>query len=331
MKKTLLAAVALAASMMLLPMAAYTEEPAQEGVGTAVSQEAAPQPEQAAPPSEEAAPQPEQATQAATTNKPAAADFTPVPDDAVLATVNGQEITGAIFDKVLKQVPQSAGTPDIKKQLLDKIIDLELVAQAAKKAGVDKEPDFKIGMAMYEKQQLFAIYLNREIVDKVKVDPADVKKYYEVHSSDYATGEQVKASHILVDTEEKAKEIKKKLDEGADFAELAKADSSCPSASRGGDLGYFTKETMVPEFAKAAFALKVGEISEPVKTQFGWHIIKVTDRKPAGTKPFDEVKGEIEQKLLGERQQAAYEELLAKLRKDADIKVNSDKLGEAGQ
>jgi len=320
MNKTMLAVIALAASMMLQPITAYAGETVQEDSGAAVAQEAEPQ-------------QTENDTQAVTQEAApqtgtVAADTTPIPEDAVVATVNGEDIKGAILDKVMKQVPSMPGAANVKKELLDKIIDLELVAQAAKKAGIDKESEFKVGMDMYEKQQLFAIYLNREIVDKVKLDPEEVKKYYDIHASDYASGEQVKASHILVDTEEKALEIKKQLDEGADFAELAKSESSCPSASRGGDLGYFTRDTMVPEFANAAFALKVGEISEPVKTQFGWHIIKVTDKKAAGTKSFDEVKGEIEQKLLSERQQKAYDDLLVELRKNADIKINEDALGQ---
>ncbi len=248
--------------------------------------------------------------------------------DAVVATVNGTEIKAGLLNKVLKQVPAIPGATNMKKEILDKLIDLELIAQAAEKEGLDKDPDFVAGLDMYKKQQLFAIYLSKAIVGTVKAEPEELQKYYDENKSQFETGEQVRASHILVDSEEKAIEIKKKLDGGADFAELAKSDSTCPSSSRGGDLGYFGKGSMVPEFEQAAFALKVDEVSEPVKTQFGWHIIKLTGRNEAGVKSFEDAKPEIEKKVLEKKQQKAYEDLLANLRKEASITVNITEMEE---
>jgi len=257
------------------------------------------------------------------------ADTQAAPSNNVVATVNGADITNDLLDKVMEQVPATQGAPagkDMKREVLEKIIDLELVAQAAVKDGMDKDPDFVTGLEMFKKQQLFAIYLNKEVVQKIKVTPEEVKAYYDKNQDQYKTGEEATASHILVDSEEKAAAIKKRIDGGEDFAEIAKAESSCPSASRGGDLGSFGKGTMVPEFEQAAFALKAGEVSGPVKTQFGYHIIKITGQKAAGVQPLDDVKDKIEKTLLQENQQKAYEDLLAKMRGEAKINVNETAL-----
>lgn len=260
------------------------------------------------------------------------ADTQAAPSNDVVATVNGTDITNGLLDKVMEQVPATQGAPaskDMKREVLEKIIDLELVAQAAVKDGMDKDPDFVTGLEMFKKQQLFAIYLNKEVVQKIKVTPEEVTAYYDKNQDQYKTGEEVTASHILVDSEEKAAAVKKRIDGGEDFAEVAKAESSCPSASRGGDLGSFGKGTMVPEFEQAAFALKVGEVSGPVKTQFGYHIIKITGQKAAGVQPLDGVKDKIEKTLLQENQQKAYEDLLAKMRGEAKINVNEAALAPA--
>jgi peptidyl-prolyl cis-trans isomerase C len=246
-------------------------------------------------------------------------------DKDTVATVNGQAIPAQLLDKVMTQVNSDSGqpvTPDMKKQVLDKLVEIELVSQEAKKEGLEKDPDFVFGMEMIKKQQLYTALVKKAILDKVKVSPEEVAKNYEDNKDKYKAEEEIKASHILVDTEEEAKKIKERLDKGEDFAEVAKASSKCPSASRGGDLGFFGKGRMVPEFEKAAYALKEGEVSAPVKTQFGWHIIKVTGRHEAKQKPLDEVKAEVEQKLLQDSQKKAYDELMARLKKEGDVKIN---------
>jgi len=244
----------------------------------------------------------------------------------VVATVNGKKITADLLDKVMQQAP--AGTPvtdpAAKRGVLEKLIEVEVVAQEAEKEGLADTDEFKLNMEMLKKQQLYVSLMKKDIIDAVKVTPEEVKAAYEKDKAKYATSEEIQASHILVDTEDEAKKIKEQLDKGADFATLAKEKSKCPSAPRGGDLGSFGRGRMVPEFEKAAFALKVGEISAPVKTQFGWHIIKVTGTKPAKTKEFDEVKAEIEQKLLQEKQKKAYDDLMASLKAKADVKVNEE-------
>lgn len=246
-----------------------------------------------------------------------------LPADTV-AEVNGAKITKDLLDKVMQQAP--AGTqsddPKVRRQVLDKLIEVEMVAQEAQKEGLDKDPDFVMSLDMMRKQQLYVALVRKKVLDAVKVTPEEVKAYYDANKDQFVSGEEVHASHILVDTEAEAKAIKAQLDKGADFAKLAKDKSKCPSASRGGDLGYFGKGKMVPEFEKAAFALKVGQISGPVKTQFGWHIIKVLDKKDSKVKSLDEVKAEIEQKLLQEKQKKAYDDLLASLKSKMDVKIN---------
>jgi peptidyl-prolyl cis-trans isomerase C len=142
-----------------------------------------------------------------------------------------------------------------------------------------------------------------------------MKKVYDDASKQIAGEEEVHARHILVPTEEEAKKVKAELDKGADFAELAKKESKDPGASDGGDLGFFTKDQMVPEFSKVAFALKPGQISDPVKTQFGWHIIKVEEKRTRKPPSFDQVKGQIETYV----QRKAQADYVAKLRAGAKI------------
>ncbi len=249
--------------------------------------------------------------------------------DQAVATVNGHKITLDFFNKVLGQAPVQAGqemTPVVKRQVLDKLVEFELAAQAAEKEGLDKTQEFIDTVEFARKQQLYAALIRTKILDKVKVTPEDVSAYYDTHKDEFKAEEEVKASHILVDTEDEAKKIKERLDKGEDFAEVAKASSKCPSASRGGDLGFFGKGRMVPEFEKAAFALKVGEVTGPVKTQFGWHIIKVTERKDARIKSKDEVKQEIEQKLLQDKQKKAYDDMMVKYRAGAEVVINETAL-----
>jgi peptidyl-prolyl cis-trans isomerase C len=262
----------------------------------------------------------------APTEKPAAK---PLPADTV-ATVNGEKISTDTLDLILQQASQGQPvSPDARKAIVEKLIEMDLFAQAAEKAGVQDDSEYKQAMDMmhkqeelFKKQALATAYLQKKAFEQVKVTPEEVKNYYDQNKDQFKTGEQVKASHILVKTEAEAKAIKARLDKGESFEALAKAKSTCPSASRGGDLGWFGKGVMDPDFEKAAFALKDGEVSGPVKTKFGWHIIKLTGKKAETVKPLDEVSAQIEQKLLQDKQKTAYDDTLAKLRKEADIKIN---------
>ena len=132
----------------------------------------------------------------------------------------------------------------------------------------------------------------------------------------------MRASHILVDNEIEAKRIYNEINEGMSFEEAAKKYSNCPSKSNGGDLGYFTRGRMVPEFENAAFGLEIGKVSSPVKSQFGYHLIKVTDKKPAEQKSFDESKNQIANMLLANKQQEVFYKKLEELKDKYEVKVN---------
>jgi len=165
------------------------------------------------------------------------------------------------------------------------------------------------------------------------VTEEDARTFYTKNPDKFARGESLKASHILIGVDakasadekkkasEKAEKLRKDLAGGADFAALAKENSTCPSSQQGGDLGYFSKGQMVPAFEKTAFSLKPGEISDIVETQFGYHIIKVAEKKPAETVPFKEAQSRIEEFLKGQKLNAAVGEYLSEARKTAKIEI----------
>ena len=180
---------------------------------------------------------------------------------------------------------------------------------------------------------LISRFVDTEFVSKVVVPEAEVRAFYDQNPDKFKREETVKASHILIGTDsktsvddkkkarEKAEKLRKELAGGADFATLAKGNSTCPSSQQGGDLGFFGKGQMVPAFENAAFALKPGEISDVVETQFGYHIIKVTEKKAAATTDFKDVKAKIEEFLKGQKVNDAIQKYLAEARKTAKIEI----------
>src|ERR1700753_4113717 len=193
------------------------------------------------------------------------------------------------------------------------LIDMKIVAKAAEDKKIENNDDFKKRLAFARNRLLMDNLLAQE--GKAALTDEAMKKVYD-DAAKQITGEQeVHARHILVETEDEAKAIKAELDKGADFAELAKKKSKDPGASDGGDLGFFTKDQMVPEFSTVAFALEPGKISDPVKSQFGWHIIKREKKRNRKPPEFDQVKVQIEA-YVTRKAQADY---VAKLRESAKI------------
>jgi peptidyl-prolyl cis-trans isomerase C len=234
----------------------------------------------------------------------------------VLAKVNGKEIT----DEDLKIVAEDLG-PNLPPQLqgkareaylLDYLIDGELIAQKALADKLDQEPEFPKKLA-YIREKLLMESVLRKLSKEAATDAA-MKKTYDDVAKEQKPETEVHARHILVATEDDAQAALKRVKGGEDFAKVAKELSKDPG-SEGGDLGWFTKDRMVPEFADAAFKLEPGQISEPVKSQFGWHIIKVEGKREKTFPPFDDVKDQVARYVV----QKAEEEMIAKLRKDATI------------
>ncbi|SHG28584.1 peptidylprolyl isomerase [Bradyrhizobium erythrophlei] len=239
-------------------------------------------------------------------------------DDAnpVLAKVNGSEIRQSDVTLAEEELGPSLAQmdPSTKKDnVLSFLIDMKIVAKAAEDKKIENNEDFKKRLAFTRNRLLMDSLLASE--GKAATTDDAMKKVYEDASKQISGEQEVHARHILVETEDEAKAVEDELKKGADFAELAKKKSKDPGASDGGDLGFFTKDQMVPEFSAVAFSLEPGKISDPVKSQFGWHVIKVEEKRNRKAPDFDQVKGQIET-YVTRKAQADY---VAKLREGAKV------------
>ena len=236
------------------------------------------------------------------------------PATTVVATVDGAPIYLSEILAQIQQLPQQyqqAPMEQIYPPMLDRAIDSRLIARAAREAGIQDRDDVKARVTQAESDIISEVYLTGKVKESLDED-ALRKRYEETIKGDADAGEEVKARHILVASEEDAKAIIEDLKKGAEFAKLAAEKSTGPSGSSGGDLGYFTADAMVPAFSKAAFALKPGDFTEtPVQTQFGWHIIKVEDRRAVQPPSFEQVQPQLTQDMTREVLTKAVEELRA--------------------
>jgi peptidyl-prolyl cis-trans isomerase C len=234
----------------------------------------------------------------------------------VLAKVNGSEIRQSDVALAEEELGPSLAQMDPaskKENVLAFLIDMKIVAKAAEAKKIEDRDDFKARLAFTRNRLLMDSLLSVE--GKAATTDEAMKKVYDDASKQIAGEQEVHARHILVETEDEAKAIEDELKKGADFAELAKKKSKDPGASDGGDLGFFTKDQMVPEFSNVAFSLEPGKISDPVKSQFGWHIIKVEEKRNRKAPDFEQVKAQIET-YVTRKAQADY---VAKLRETAKV------------
>lgn len=209
------------------------------------------------------------------------------------------------------------------------MIKEELLYKEAKKQGLEKDKDYQTKLEEFNKMNLITTLLKKEIEEKTKIEDKEIKEFYDKHSEEFKVGSGVKASHILVETEAEAQNILKRLQKGESFAKLAKELSKDhASAKNGGDLGFFGRGSMVPEFEKVAFSLKAGETSQPVKTQFGYHIIKVTEKKDGDARGFEEVKKEIQKQLTIDKQRSLFDTYIKTLEDKNTVTIHEDKLKE---
>ena len=264
----------------------------------------------------------------------------------ILAQVGSYKLTLEEFETQIQSLPPQLQmallrNPQLKEQFLDRWVDITLIAQEARDKKLDQDPEIQSKIEDIMNAVLAQEFLQREIEGKAKITDDEIETYYKGHVEEFTNPESAKARHILLkvpegadekaweETESKAKDIKKKLENGEDFAELAKKYSDDPgSKNKGGDLGFFTKGRMVPEFESAAFSLKPGEVSDPVKTNFGYHIIEVQEKKAASTKTLAEVQAQIRQTLQKEKQQQLQDALIEKLKTKYPVKVNKDLIAE---
>ena len=245
-------------------------------------------------------------------------------EDTVVATVNGQSITEADLALAESELdPQfDQLTPKQRRAAaVSALIEIKLAAAASENAGVADDAEFQRRMAFLRERALHSEFVKNEIASTV-TDEA-VRARYDKEIAGAPVSNEVRASHILVKTEEEAADIIKQLDEGASFVELAKEKSSDGSAQNGGDLGFFGPGRMVPEFEKAAFALEVGaHTAVPVQSQFGYHVIKVTDKRPQQPPAFEQVQSQVRSLLLRER----YFSEIGELRKAATVEISDPDL-----
>ena len=239
------------------------------------------------------------------------------PQGGVLAQVNGKPITDEDVERfILALGPQGQAyrTPQGRAAVLEQLIAQRLFLLDAQRNLMEREPEFKEQLAAV-KEQLLMEYAIAKTVQNVKLSDADVRKYYDDNASEFEGQPTVNASHILVDSEEKANDILAKINAGErTFEDAAAQFSSCPSKAKGGNLGDFGRGQMVPEFDTACFEMQVGELRGPVKTQFGYHLIKLNAQNEAQPITFEEIHDQLYAKLYQEKQQAAYQSKINQLK-----------------
>ncbi len=239
------------------------------------------------------------------------------PSSPVLAQVNGKPITAEDVDRFIAAMGrngQAYNNPQGRSAVLEQLIAQRLFLLDAQRNLFEREQAFKDQLAAV-KEQLLMEYAITKCVQGVRVTEEEVKAFYEEHKDELDAGETVNASHILVDTEERANEILAAIQAGdITFEDAAKAHSSCPSSAEGGSLGDFGRGQMVPEFDTACFEMEIGEIRGPVKTQFGYHIIRLNGKKNAETIPYSDIRSQLYQQVTQEKQQAAYQSKINQLK-----------------
>ncbi|WP_332711796.1 peptidylprolyl isomerase [Pelagibacterium mangrovi] len=280
-----------AASLAAAPVLAQTpEEPAPAAEEQAPAAAETPAPAEAAP---EAAPAPE-----------------PVDPATVLATVGDEEITEGdlmLAAEELQAELQSVPADQRRAFLLTVMIDMKLMADAAREDGLADTEEFARRLAYLEEQALRREFFNQIVENEVTEEA--IQAAYDELAAQFTPEPEVRARHILVETEEEANTIRAEIEGGRDFADAAGEYGTDGTASNGGDLGFFSTGMMVPEFEQAAFALEEGELSQPVQSQFGWHLIQLEERRVSEAPPLEQVRQQVAQQVLYQRYEAAIDEI----------------------
>ncbi|MGH6906416.1 MAG: peptidylprolyl isomerase [Aestuariivirga sp.] len=256
-----------------------------------------------------------------------------VKDDKTVAIVNGHEIKVSevqmATDDIIGQLPDLP--PKLRYPfVVEYLVERHLLAQLAVKEGIGDTEEYKRRLALYQAKALRDAYFFQKL--RPEVTEEQIKAAYDAEAAKVAQTERIRARHILVGSEKEAKDILGRLAKSEKFEDLAKKYSLDGSKDYGGDLGYFTAPEMVPEFSKAAFALKAGETSKPVKTDFGWHVIRLEDRKMGAAQPYDQVKAAIRNVLLRKKVQEVMEGVRASSKVeivDEDLKKYADEAAKA--
>ncbi|ATD54043.1 peptidylprolyl isomerase [Clostridium chauvoei] len=237
--------------------------------------------------------------------------------DKILATVAGKDIKTSDLQKLVMRYPEEKRgyfqTEQAMKQLLEQVIAFELMAQLGEELKLNTTEEYKANVAQAEKDILTQITMNK-VLSEITVTDKEALDFYNENKNMFVEQPTVSAKHILVDSKETCDQIKKEIEAGElTFEEAANKYSSCPSKEQGGSLGAFGRGMMVPEFEEAAFNLEIGVVSEPVQTQFGYHLIKVEGKSEEKSVEFENVKDQIVNNLIQERQQRKYLDVVKEL------------------
>lgn len=240
-------------------------------------------------------------------------------ENKVIAVAAGKQITEKDIQSIIMRYPEEQrayfNSEQGKKQLVEQTIAFELFNKFGKEIELDKTNEYKLSVENIAKELLAQMTISK-VLSEVTVTDEDAKKFYDDNKDKFAKPSTVTAKHILVEKEEAAKQIKNEIEEGKlTFEEAAKKYSTCPSKEQGGELGPFSKGMMVPEFEEAAFTAEIGKVTEPVKTQFGYHLILVSAKNDAEEKSFEEVKDMVIGQLMQQAQQKKYIDCISELEK----------------
>lgn len=260
-------------------------------------------------------------------------------DDGVVAKIGNKKITVNEFNKLVSSFDAERqkmleNNPQLKETVLTQLVQSIVLSDLAKKKGFDKRPEIKQQLEFFSDSFIATEYLKKEVAQKVVINPDEIKKYYDSHQEEFKTPEMVKARHILIRVApgsseedkkkagEKVEDLLKRVKGGEEFDKLAGEFSEDPGTkAKGGDLGLFPRGRMVKAFEDAAFALKPGELSGIVETQFGYHLIKVEERKEPSIEPFEKAKEQISQKFAQEQVRTKVAEFIDKSMKDAGAEI----------
>jgi peptidyl-prolyl cis-trans isomerase C len=245
-------------------------------------------------------------------------------DEVVLATIGDTDITVSDFNERISNLPPKYQevVNKRKKEFLEEIINDTLLYRQAIKYGLHKDKDVKKVIAEARKKVLIARLLKDKVDDEIEITDEDIEIFYQANRGRYLSPEIMRVSHILVHSSEEAEKILAAIEGGSPFEEMARAKSIDPTAQTGGDIGYFPKGQLMPAFEKACAELEIGQISGVVKTSLGYHIIKLTDRKPSELRPIEDVTEDIKARLRNIKRQELFGALLKRLREDTEIYIN---------
>lgn len=249
-----------------------------------------------------------------------------LPSDTIIATFGDFTITMEDLNTMWDNIPAEYKAQLTKGDVLDQMISEKLLIQDAKSKNLENDEKVAKQISDTINQILVQALIEKEVLNAAKVTDEEATEYYKDNQEEFTEKEQVHLFNILVETEEEANSVLEELNSGKDFSEVAKEKSTGPSADQGGDLGYIAKGSIIPEIEEVVFTLEIDSITEVIKSDYGFHILKISEKKPEELKSFDDVRESIIQNLLPEKQKSAFDNLIEELKSKTEIEINEEAL-----